>query len=54
MPLSIALTGLLSRYIDAHSLFIAAGLAPLVAAAVLAALGQLRTPSALPAQEEGQ
>ena len=54
MPLSIALTGLLSRHIDAHSLFIAAGLAPLVAAAVLAALGQLRTPSALPAQEEGQ
>lgn len=54
MPLSIALTGLLSRHIDAHSLFVAAGLAPLVAAAVLAALGQLRTPSALPAQEEGQ
>ena len=44
MPLSIALTGILSRHIDTHTLFIAAGLAPLATAGLLAALGQLRAP----------
>ncbi|GAB78199.1 MFS transporter, DHA3 family, tetracycline resistance protein [Austwickia chelonae] len=42
MPLSIALTGLLSRHIDTHTLFVTAGLVPLATAALLAALGQLR------------
>ena len=44
MPLSIALTGLLSRYIDIRTLFIAAGLVPLATGALLAALGQLKMP----------
>lgn len=44
MPLSIALTGLLSRHIDTHTLFITAGIVPLATAALLAALGQLRAP----------
>ena len=44
MPLSIALTGLLSRHIDTHTLFLAAGLVPLSMAVLLAVLGQLRTP----------
>ena len=44
MPLSIALTGLLSRHIDTHTLFISAGLVPLVTAVLLATLGQLRMP----------
>ncbi|MBB4736200.1 arabinose ABC transporter permease [Micrococcus luteus] len=44
MPLSIALTGLLSRHIDTHTLFISAGLVPLVMAVLLATLGQLRMP----------
>ncbi|PFH06856.1 DHA3 family tetracycline resistance protein-like MFS transporter [Micrococcaceae bacterium JKS001869] len=42
MPLSIALTGLLSRHIDTHTLFVTAGLVPLAMAVLLAALGQLR------------
>ena len=42
MPLSIAVTGLLSRHIDTQTLFIAAGLTPAATAAVLASLGQLR------------
>lgn len=54
MPLSIAVTGLLSRHIDTPSLFIAAGLAPLATSAVLAALGQLRTPTGPPAEQEAQ
>ena len=44
MPLSIALTGLLSRHIDIRTLFIAAGLVPLATGALLAALGQLKMP----------
>lgn len=36
MPLSIALTGLLSRHIHTHTLFITAGLVPLATAALLA------------------
>ncbi|MDU6252133.1 MAG: MFS transporter, partial [Cutibacterium avidum] len=44
MPLSIALTGILSRHIDTHTLFITSGLVPLATAALLAALGQLRMP----------
>lgn len=44
MPLSIALTGLLSRHIDTRTLFITAGLVPLATAALLAALGQLKMP----------
>ena len=44
MPLSIALTGLLSRHIHTHTLFITAGLVPLATAALLAALGQLKVP----------
>ena len=44
MPLSIALTGLLSRHIDIRTLFIAAGLVPLTTGALLAALGQLKMP----------
>lgn len=49
MPLSIALTGLLSRHIDTHDLFIAAGLVPLATAILLAVLGQVRTPRTTPA-----
>ncbi|MFP2061330.1 MFS transporter [Corynebacterium amycolatum] len=48
MPLSIALTGLLSRHIAAASLFIAAGLVPLATTILLAVLGQLRTPRTTP------
>ena len=44
MPLSIALTGLLSRHIDIRTLFIAAGLVPLATGALLASLGQLKMP----------
>lgn len=44
MPLSIALTGLLSRHLDTRTLFITAGLVPLATAVLLAALGQLRMP----------
>mgnify|MGYP002714217402 FL=1 len=44
MPLSIALTGLLSRHIDIRTLFIAVGLVPLATGALLAALGQLKMP----------
>ncbi|WP_270254758.1 MFS transporter [Kocuria marina] len=44
MPLSIALTGLLSRHIDTHTLFVTAGLVPLATAVLLATLGQLRMP----------
>ena len=44
MPLSIALTGLLSRHIDIRTLFIAAGLVPLATGALLAVLGQLKMP----------
>ncbi|MGO0575955.1 MFS transporter [Ornithinimicrobium panacihumi] len=52
MPLSIALTGILSRHLNTSSLFIAAGLAPLATAAVLAVLGQLGTPDQLRAEQE--
>ena len=48
MPLSNALTGLLSRHIAAASLFIAAGLVPLATTILLAVLGQLRTPRTTP------
>ena len=48
MPLSIALTGLLSRHIDTDHLFIVAGLVPLATAILLAVLGQLRTPRTTP------
>lgn len=48
MPLSIALTGLLSRHIDTHTLFIAAGIVPLATAVFLTALGQLGTPPTTP------
>ena len=44
MPLSIALTGLFSRFIDSRTLFITAGLVPLATAALLLALGQLKMP----------
>lgn len=44
MPLSIALTGLFSRFIDSRTLFITAGLVPLAMAALLLALGQLKMP----------
>lgn len=46
MPLSIALTGLLSRHIDTHTLFVTAGLVPLATAVLLTALGQLGIPRA--------
>lgn len=52
MPLSIALTGILSRHLNTSSLFIAAGLAPLATAAVLAVLGQLGTPDQLRVEQE--
>ncbi|AIT62040.1 MFS transporter [Corynebacterium doosanense] len=44
MPLSIALTGILSRHMAPTTLFLGAALLPLATAATLAALGQLRTP----------
>ncbi|WP_288864077.1 MFS transporter [uncultured Corynebacterium sp.] len=44
MPLSIALTGLFSSFIDSRTLFITAGLVPLATAALLLALGQLKMP----------
>ena len=53
MPLSIALTGVLSRHIHTHTLFVTAGLVPLAMAALLAALGQLRMPRTTP-HEAGQ
>lgn len=43
MPLSVALTGILSQYVEARVLFLGAGLLPLGVAATLAILGQLRT-----------
>ena len=48
MPLSIALTGLLSRHLNTGSLFIVAVLVPLATAILLAVLGQLRTPRTTP------
>lgn len=50
MPLSIALTGFLSRHIDAHTLFVTAGFVPLAAAVLLATLGQLRMPPTPPSR----
>ncbi|WP_040159223.1 MFS transporter [Nigerium massiliense] len=54
MPLSIALTGLLSRHLHTGSLFIAAGLVPLATAILLAVLGQLRTPETTPVESGAQ
>lgn len=44
MPLSIALTGFLTRHLATHTLFVAAGLVPLATAVLFAALGQLKMP----------
>lgn len=54
MPLSIALTGLLSRHLNTGSLFIVAGLVPLATAILLAVLGQLRTPETTPVESGAQ
>ena len=52
MPLSIAVTGILSQYLEPRVLFLGAGLLPMGAAASLAIVGQLRTPS--PAVQEDE
>ncbi|MCT1987028.1 MFS transporter [Dermacoccus abyssi] len=54
MPLSIALTGIMSHYFESETLFLGAALLPLGAAITLAALGQLNVNTAAHESREAQ